>query len=206
MIVIFITSCIDVVQSLVILHNMSRNDVLILASYPVVSVLTVYAVINFLECTKERLLMEQEVQRAERLNVIGHLAASVAHEVRNPMTVVRGFMQILHSSNRISISEITSSVENYNEDHILFGKNVVFTGDLETIDRKDAMQKVVDLGGMVKSGVSGKTHYLVVGQQDLTLVGKEGLSTKEKKAYALMEQGNDIKVIRENEFLDLIKS
>ncbi len=107
--------------------------------------------------------------------------------------------------NRIVLSEITSSVESYDEDHLLFGKNVVFTGDLQTIDRKTAMQKVVDSGGLVKSGVSGKTNYLVVGEQDKTLVGEGGLSTKEKKAYALKEQGIDIKIIRETEFLSLIE-
>lgn len=108
--------------------------------------------------------------------------------------------------NRINLSEITPSVESYDEDHTLFGKNVVFTGDLQAIDRKTAMQKVVDLGGLVKSGVSGKTDYLVVGHQDKTLVGDSGLSTKEKKAYSLKEQGNDIKIIGEAEFLALIES
>ncbi|MCY9592668.1 two-component sensor histidine kinase [Paenibacillus chitinolyticus] len=36
-----------------------------------------------------------ESQRAEKLNVLSELAASVAHEIRNPMTVARGFLQIL---------------------------------------------------------------------------------------------------------------
>ncbi|WP_071394295.1 exonuclease domain-containing protein [Bacillus tuaregi] len=107
--------------------------------------------------------------------------------------------------NRVAISEITASVDSYNEDHPLYGKNVVFTGDLETIDRKAAMQRVVDRGGLVKSGVSKKTNYLVVGQQDKTLVGSSGISSKEKKAYDLMEQGMDIIIIREAEFLSLIE-
>ncbi len=107
---------------------------------------------------------------------------------------------------RIVLSEITPSVEFYNEDHILFGKNVVFTGDLQTIDRKTAMQKVVDLGGLIKSAISGKTNYLVVGQQDKALVGDGGISTKEKKAYSLKEQGKDINIIEEAEFLALIES
>ncbi|WP_338452818.1 exonuclease domain-containing protein [Niallia oryzisoli] len=107
--------------------------------------------------------------------------------------------------NRIVISEITASVETFNEEHILFGKNVVFTGDLQTIDRQAAMQKVVDLGGLVKSGVSRKTNYLVVGLQDKTLVGDEGLSTKEKKAHELIEQGFELKVLTESEFLSLFE-
>ncbi len=88
--------------------------------------------------------------------------------------------------NRIVISEIATTVETFNENHVLFEKNIVFTGELETIDRRDAMQKVVDLGGIVKSGVSGKTDYLVVGIQDKSLVGDDGLSTKEVKAYELI--------------------
>lgn len=39
----------------------------------------------------------------------------------------------------------------------------MFTGELQTLERKEAMQKVVDLGGILKSGVSSKTDYLVVG-------------------------------------------
>ena len=42
--------------------------------------------------------MRQEVQRSEKLNVLSELAASVAHEIRNPMTVASGFMQILSQS------------------------------------------------------------------------------------------------------------
>ncbi|NLB18141.1 MAG: PAS domain S-box protein [Syntrophomonadaceae bacterium] len=38
---------------------------------------------------------EQELTRLDRLNLIGEMAATVGHEVRNPMTTVRGFLQML---------------------------------------------------------------------------------------------------------------
>jgi PAS domain S-box-containing protein len=38
--------------------------------------------------------MEKEIARLDRLNLIGEMAASIAHEIRNPMTTVRGFLQI----------------------------------------------------------------------------------------------------------------
>ncbi|TYR98782.1 HAMP domain-containing histidine kinase [Rossellomorea vietnamensis] len=41
---------------------------------------------------KQRLYYEQ-VQNAERLKTTGQLAAAVAHEIRNPLTVVKGFLQ-----------------------------------------------------------------------------------------------------------------
>ncbi len=39
--------------------------------------------------------LEQIALRADRLNTVGEMAASVAHEIRNPMTTVRGYLQLL---------------------------------------------------------------------------------------------------------------
>jgi DNA polymerase III subunit epsilon len=68
--------------------------------------------------------------------------------------------------NKIHIKDMVAIEETFDENHELYGKNVVFTGELPSLDRKEAMQKVVDLGGFVKSGVSIKTDFLVVGKQD----------------------------------------
>jgi len=39
--------------------------------------------------------MEKEMARLDRLNLIGEMAASFGHEIRNPMSTVRGFLQML---------------------------------------------------------------------------------------------------------------
>lgn len=39
--------------------------------------------------------LEKEMSRLERLNLIGEMAAGIGHEIRNPMTTVRGFLQML---------------------------------------------------------------------------------------------------------------
>lgn len=36
---------------------------------------------------------QQELARLERLNLIGQLAAGISHEIRNPLTTVKGFLQ-----------------------------------------------------------------------------------------------------------------
>lgn len=41
--------------------------------------------------------VEAEMKRLDGLNLIGQIAASIAHEIRNPMTTVRGFLQLLGS-------------------------------------------------------------------------------------------------------------
>ncbi|WP_054956250.1 sensor histidine kinase [Paenibacillus dakarensis] len=45
--------------------------------------------------SKELELFNNELQRSEKMEIISELAASVAHEVRNPLQVTRGFMQLL---------------------------------------------------------------------------------------------------------------
>ncbi|EGW37729.1 ATP-binding protein [Desulfosporosinus sp. OT] len=48
---------------------------------------------------KERL--ELEIAKLERLHIIGQLAAGLGHEVRNPMTTIRGFLQMLQSKTEL---------------------------------------------------------------------------------------------------------
>jgi PAS domain S-box-containing protein len=38
--------------------------------------------------------LEKEMTKMEQMNLIGKMAASIGHEVRNPMTTVRGFLQL----------------------------------------------------------------------------------------------------------------
>ncbi|MFD1673571.1 two-component system sensor histidine kinase NtrB [Alicyclobacillus fodiniaquatilis] len=40
-------------------------------------------------------MLEQQTQRIEKMETIGKLAAGIAHEIRNPLTTVKGFLQVL---------------------------------------------------------------------------------------------------------------
>lgn len=42
----------------------------------------------------ERKRLAAELQRLDRLNVVGEMAAAIGHEVRNPLTTVRGYLQL----------------------------------------------------------------------------------------------------------------
>ncbi|QTC40377.1 HAMP domain-containing histidine kinase [Bacillus sp. V3] len=50
---------------------------------------------------KQRLYFEQ-VQQTERLKTTGQMAAAVAHEIRNPLTVVKGFLQYYEEDPELS--------------------------------------------------------------------------------------------------------
>ncbi|SDH85632.1 PAS domain S-box protein [Desulfosporosinus hippei] len=51
--------------------------------------------IAFVQDITEKKLYEEQMAKFDRLNLIGEMAAGISHEVRNPMTVVRGFLQML---------------------------------------------------------------------------------------------------------------
>jgi len=40
--------------------------------------------------------LKDEVDRMERLSLVGQMAASITHEIRNPLAVIRGFVQLLN--------------------------------------------------------------------------------------------------------------
>ncbi|PSA92046.1 PAS domain-containing sensor histidine kinase [Bacillus atrophaeus] len=46
----------------------------------------------------ERKELEERLRKSDTLHVVGELAAGIAHEIRNPMTALKGFIQLLQGS------------------------------------------------------------------------------------------------------------
>jgi len=53
--------------------------------------------------------------------------------------------------------------------------------------------------------VTKHTNILVAGEQDWRVVGTDGLSSKMKKAQTLLEKGQDIEIMTENDFIRLLE-
>lgn len=130
--------------------------------------------------------------------------SSIEYRYFSDVQVKNEFRKDSTKFQKIVISELAPTKEIINKNHVFYGKNIVFTGELKTLGRKEAMQKVIDMGGIVKGGVTKQTDFIVVGVQDCDLVGADGMSCKEEKAYALIKSGYDIKILNELEFIKFI--
>lgn len=66
------------------------------------------------------------------------------------------------------------------------------------------LQAIADIGGFPQKGVNKATQILVVGQQDYRRVGEDGMSSKQEKAMALKDAGQDIEIMSEEQFLSML--
>ncbi|WP_249865528.1 two-component system sensor histidine kinase NtrB [Paenibacillus konkukensis] len=67
----------------------------------------------------QRKLTERRLHNLEKLSSIGQMAAGIAHEVRNPLTAVKGFVQLLekelnHSYLPVIVDELDNAIKTLN--------------------------------------------------------------------------------------------
>lgn len=106
---------------------------------------------------------------------------------------------------KLDASEIKTTNTEFDISHPLYNQCCVFTGILEKMQRKDAMQKVVDLGGYCSNTITKEVNFLVLGNNDYNPLVKDGKSNKQKKAEQLKLNGYDIEIISENIFYEMIE-
>lgn len=110
------------------------------------------------------------------------------------------------SGKSIDIKSIKPSEVEIDEDNFFYNRHVVFTGKLEKMIREDAMQIIVNLGGVLDRSVTKSTNYLILGNNDYNAILKGEKSSKHKKAEELKLKGQDIEIIDEFTFYDIIES
>jgi len=89
--------------------------------------------------------MRQELQHQDRMAVIGELAAELAHEIRNPVTSIRGAMEELRrGSGSEQIYERLAVIAVRESDHL----NEIVTGFLEFARNPEIERQKVSMGGL----------------------------------------------------------
>lgn len=104
----------------------------------------------------------------------------------------------------VNIQGLVVATTEFNPDHAFYNKKVVFTGTLGSMTRQNAMQLVLNAGGIPLNSVTKDTDFLVMGMQDYSKFtnGKESNKTKQVKHY--MQEGLPVQIIDEDEFVQLI--
>lgn len=91
----------------------------------------------------ERIRTERELTRLDRLFLVGEMAAGIAHEIRNPMTTVHGFLQTLEGK--------TLSTDHVN---LMLGElkraNSIISEFLSLAKNKKSDRKLQDLNSIIE--------------------------------------------------------
>ena len=104
-------------------------------------------ILSFSDLTEVKRLQER-IELKERLTALGEMSAGIAHELRNPMAVIAGYLKLLakkqDAAGNAVIRDITTEIDGMNR----------IIGDLLTFARPTALNRVpVDLRDLLASCV-----------------------------------------------------
>jgi len=128
--------------------------------------------------------IEKEMARLAQLNLVGEMAAGIAHEIRNPMTSVRGFLQLLGDK------EECSRYKNY------------FDMMISELDRANSIITEFLTLARNKAMLLKKQNLVTIIRTLLPLLQKEGIKT-DKYIQADLEEVPDL-LLDEDEIRQLI--
>lgn len=152
----------------------------------------------------EKVEMQEQLRKSDRLNVIGELAAGIAHEIRNPMTALKGFIQLLEptikSQHAIYYDVITSElarIDSIINEFLILAKPQEIR--FQEKDISQIMREIVDLlsAQAVLYNVQFHTHY----EDKLPFVYCEPNQLKKvfinliKNAIEVMPSGGEITIV-----------
>ncbi|MEC0220035.1 MULTISPECIES: sensor histidine kinase [Paenibacillus] len=171
--------------------------------------------ISFKRMKKQQLYYEQ-LQQSERLKMVGQLTAAVAHEIRNPVTVVRGFLQFFDEDPsfddpmkrkfKLMIDEL-NTVEQIISQFLTLSKP---NGEqkLEKVDVKDVLESVT---GLLHSYAMLSDNQIVTYVEEDCMISINKIEFKQlliniiKNALEASEVGKSVSIManRNNNFIEI---
>lgn len=139
------------------------------------------------------------------VEMLEHVGVESLYDLHQQFHLEFGEMKENYYRNIISAESVHQLLEmNQKEDALLYHQSVCFTGKL-TMPRELLEEKTKEVCALSTNQVSTHTNYLVIGGKGYRKVrfGKE--NKKVQKALQLMKQGQDLRIIHEKEYLELLE-
>lgn len=133
---------------------------------------------------------EEMVIASEKLSVIGQLAAAVAHEIRNPLTSLKGFIQLMQISNRINHDHLDIMLSEVDRIDLISGEMLILGKQQEFDLRREKLDDILK-----------QVLVLMEAQAHLDNVSIQYKNLAEKPLYVFGE-GNQLKQV----FINIIKN
>ena len=133
------------------------------------------------------------------LEVYNHLVEEILNQYGN----LDNFKKQIYKNSYDNFSDLTPQTDKIDKNNLFYDKNIAITGNFANFPRKEAVQKILNLGGHYNDKVTEATDYVVEGSKK-SRFQKGDKSTKQLQAEKLISEGANIKILNEDEFMKII--
>ncbi|MEW5568914.1 ATP-binding protein [Rossellomorea marisflavi] len=140
---------------------------------------------------------EEMLLRNEKLSVVGELAAGIAHEIRNPLTSIKGFIQLLEENEHVSDRYLTIMSTEMDRINQIVGELLILSKPHLRESRPFDIREVLDYVGKVmghEALMKGINLKVDLPQEPVEIVGDRNQCIQvviniTKNAIESMEEG-----------------